>query len=217
MAYGLQIQGSHGVTQVDQDYTNLCLIDRGTVSWDANVIQTLSLSTLSSPLLAIRTDTPVLIFSNNNIGTTSYFLSSTSSGSGTYYLFDRATTTNGEPWGLAIYNSAGALTFHSSWKILRIGAIGQVPNGSLNGDGTPIGSTSLSISAPYSATWAAVACSVRYRSFLVNGQQAMLAFEAVSCNDSAATLTVMGRLLAGQDVRDQPNGGALMMIDVTGY
>lgn len=211
MAQGLQIIGDHGVVQIDQDYSNLVMIAKGTHSWSAyDGSFTLTLPTVATPLLAIRTSTPVWVYTNNAIGTTSYVFYSSSAGSCTYYLFDKSIAATGSH-GLQVFKANGELAYHSSWPILRIGNMVQVTHGMSVGASTSVG-------APYGGTWAAVLTSSRFKAFMVSAGQHARAWDALACTDSGATCMVQQIApISGVLVADQPHNGHILLVDVTGY
>lgn len=217
MSYGLQIVGSHGVTQIDENYTNLALIATGGASFTTASAGgfggSITLPTVATPLLAIKSSTPVYMTSDNAIPNTTYSFFAASAGSLTYYLFDQSTSTNGETWGLQVFNASGAMTYHSSWKILRIGAIGSTPSGSLSTTpGLPV-----TLSAPYAGSWAAVQASLRFQ-HTANFIGTQRFFEGLTCDNSGATVSLQSVVISGPHfANDQPNGGNILLIDVTGY
>lgn len=137
MPYGFNITNDNGYTQVDQNYSNLALIQKGTVTvntlLDGNYTTTITFTGRVSPVLAIR---PPL---NGTVGI-DYYASSTDPTSRTYrfwsssiitveyWLFDSNAAMPTSGYGINVYKANGSGAWSSEWKTLRISDYRAISN-----------------------------------------------------------------------------------------
>ncbi|MFJ2989944.1 hypothetical protein ACIPF8_18925 [Collimonas sp. NPDC087041] len=121
--YGLQVVGSHGVIQVDQNYFNLQFKQSGwvTTSNVANSYVEFSVSAIN-PLIVLKSpDAVATIIATTRSGNTyTYRIAAATATTVYWYLFDSSVPTPSNGYGLRVYNSAGQLTFDSGTRALKI-------------------------------------------------------------------------------------------------
>lgn len=233
MGYGLQVVGAHGVTQIDQDFVNLAVVAKGTLNLPAyngiaadgqpNGLATAQLTVggVSRPMLFIRTsgNVPVAVASNGGVPTVTYTFYNPSAVTIYWYVFDETSAGPGADYGLTVYTAGGTLAYASNWSVLRLGAVGSIPNADSN---TYDGAQSATVAAPYTATWAACIASVR--TAYATGTESQVIAWADGCYISGNSAVVKPvetyniTFMFASDYRfTQPIGGKLLLADVTGY
>lgn len=136
MAYGLRIIGSHGVAQIDHEYRNLTLIEKGTLNLatrDIGFSEPIYYglvgpkSGLTSPVLALRPlgDTSCGVWYLSRAGGNwTWQIDGTSGAPGAgqveWFLFDVAPSAPASGFGLAVYTPAGEVAFHHNMKPMRV-------------------------------------------------------------------------------------------------
>lgn len=139
MAAGLQIFGDHGVLQIDQDYKNHLLRQRGSVEIWANNSATVEAGGCTHPLLCVRpygglVHVRIETISNGYVRWRLY--AGDEPATVEYYIFDV-----GQPYqdispGLSVYGEDGQLVYNSNVKAMCVRQI----NGFNFDDGVPMGS-----------------------------------------------------------------------------
>ena len=134
MAYGIQVLNDSGTIQLDENYPNLKLVTHttGTISppfnyFDENYNHGYANADTSgavgaSPIVAFKAaNLPMLQTSSS----TARIYDSSGSANFEYFVFDAInnyTPPSGE-FGMAVFNSAGNLTYHSSYKYMKVATI----------------------------------------------------------------------------------------------
>ncbi len=134
MPVGWQTVTDSGVVQLDQDTKCYQLVAKGSGTFSSTVpmaggggYATVVVTNVVAPLVAIGYGSGICAHAVRKIhvsGTTwTYYFSGVFGDSFDYYVFDHSTTLI-ETFGLAIYDSAGVLTYQSGGKPLRIVGMG---------------------------------------------------------------------------------------------
>lgn len=144
MPSGIQVISDNNTLQIDENYSNLRVVQQGTL----NVIvrnTTVPGGSNSGGSLTVTGRTPMLFFGPNTSDTAIIIASRTQSGSSftfkvyarsqtlsdgavasiPYCVFDSVPSTSSGNFGLQIYKEDGKLAFDSSWKYLRISGVFQ--------------------------------------------------------------------------------------------
>lgn len=158
MAAGFQVIGDHGGVQIDENFVNMVLIDKGSLDLPpANGVandgwNTLTFYNRETPILALdtRNDATTLMRCDRSGSTFTYYIRGNGDTRGftqtiRWYLFDKApnVATN---TGLTVWDGGGRVTFNSDYEPMRIVGMLQYP------DGTPLSGGSdyyTSIQAAY--------------------------------------------------------------------
>lgn len=228
MPAGFQIIGAHGVVQVDENYVNLGLIAKGTVTIPAGGVPLNQAAQIvvagSSPVLCIR---PVSTYATirrvqKSGGTYSYTLQggyANANGTGptaetfNWYLFDRMALTTMSNTGVQVFNATGEITFNSNGNPMRVAAVGQIQNAS-------IATSPAVVSAASSGAYAACMTQGRIDSAVFapgTGEETHIFIEAVKINASGASTGYLmdGLIPAAVNVQSY-QGGQILLVDVAG-
>lgn len=129
MPVGLQVLNDNGDIVIDEEYRNFALKSSGSATMGSTDIGgtatiytvAIAVSGCTTPMLALKSSNYVSVLGVNvSGGTYTWTVSSNvASFSFDWYVFDVAEVP-ADTFGLAIYNSAGALVFHSSNKAMRV-------------------------------------------------------------------------------------------------
>jgi len=142
MPVGFQAINDDGVVQIDENYINMQLVQKGTVAlntWTWPGIHSGSFTyTGEAPIVALYS--PVVAAVTNSVRSgnswTFYISAATESPiSIGYYVFDRAAISSSGA-GLEIFNASGKLVYSSATKLLRIGAMPAIEGGVINSSRT---------------------------------------------------------------------------------
>lgn len=220
MPHGFRVIGDHGVVQIDQDYTNLALVQAGSVFVPAGLAGAQVLvSNVTWPIFCVRTPSgaPVNVTSNQALPNPTYTLRSATSATVEWYVFGKnAPTSTG--CGITVRRADGSIAFNSDWKVMKIGAASSVPAATDPYAALP----ATSVSAPYAAKWAA--CLTAARVLVDDGGGARVAFihaDGIATNGNSATTgdVPVAQIAwdgAGPQIQ-QPLGGTILLVDVSGY
>lgn len=129
MPIGLQVLNDDGNIVIDEEYRNFTLHAKGTATMGSSDIGgtaaiyacTITATGCTTPMLALKSASYVsVIGAAVSGGTWTYEIySNTPSFTFDWYVFDVATLP-ADTFGFAVYNSSGALVFHSSNKAMRV-------------------------------------------------------------------------------------------------
>jgi hypothetical protein len=217
MPFGLQVIGSHGVVQIDETYANLALRAQGSLSVPGLSGASVVVSGLEMPIICIRNTggVHVHISSDQAVPNVTYTMRSKSATTVQWFVFDK-TAPAATGYGLNVYKDDGSLTYSTDWKVMRIGAIGDVPN---QADAYTMSYGSLT--APYAATWAACLTSSRLVSSGGSVQQILFGDGIVGADAGASTdyISIGTSPIPSADPPQVllSQGGKMMLVDVTGY
>ena len=220
MPHGFRVIGDHGVVQIDQDYTNLALVQAGSVFVPAGLTGAkVFVPNVIWPIFCVRTPSgaPVDVASDQALPNPTYTLRSETSATVEWYVFGKnAPTSTG--YGITVRREDGSIAFNSDWKVMKIGAVSAVPP--LTSIYEELGAHG--VSAPYAGKWAACLTAARVR--LDDGGGARVAYfhaDGIATNGNSATT---GDVRVGQIGWDgeagrilQPLGGTILLVDVSGY
>lgn len=220
MPHGFRVIGDHGVVQIDQDYTNLALVQAGSVFVPAGLTGAqVFVPNVTWPIFCVRTPSgaPVNVTSDQALPNPTYTLRSATSATVEWYVFGKnAPTSTG--YGITVRREDGSIAFNSDWKVMKIGAVSPVPAATDPYAALP----AHGVSAPYAAKWAA--CLTAARVLLDDGGGAEVAYfhaDGIATNGNSATT---GDVPVGQIPRRgeagillQPIGGTILLVDVSGY
>lgn len=139
MPAGFVVKNDFGSVQIDDTYSNLSLISKGTLSWTkysyqnsrsgaTNWTATVVVSNGIEPLIAFRTPDQILLQSRVKSGTNytfTIYAMNTPYGTNTppscdYYIFDRCELTSSTGAQLVIKDSSDKIVFHDASKPLRV-------------------------------------------------------------------------------------------------
>lgn len=220
MPHGFRIVGDHGVVQVDQDYTNLALVQAGSVFVPAGLAGAqVSVSGVTWPIFCVRTPAgiPVNVTSNQALPNPTYTLRAQGSSTVEWYVFGRdAPASSGH--GLTVRRADGSIAFNSAWKVMKIGAVSGVPAATDPYAALP----AAGVSAPYAGKWAACLTATRVRVDDGGGSQvALVHADGIATNGNSATTgdVLVAQIPWGQvpPQVSQPFGGTILLVDVSGY
>lgn len=220
MPHGFRVIGDHGVVQIDQDYTNLALVQAGSVFVPAGLAGAQVLvPNVTWPILCVRTPSgaPVNVTSNQALPSPTYTLRSATSATVEWYVFDKnAPTSTGH--GITVRREDGSIAFNSDWKVMKIGAVSVVPAATDPYSALP----ATGMSAPYAGNWAA--CLTAARVLVDDGGGSQIAFihaDGIATNGNSATtgdVPVAQIPWGGAPPQiQQPLGGTILLVDVSGY
>ena len=228
MAAGFQIVNANGIVQVDENYVNLGLVAKGTITIPAGGIGGMAAPaqisfTGASPILCIRpVSTYAFIRSVTKLGNTfSYTVNGGYSGAGNtsptaetfnWYIFDRMSQIAVTNYGIQIYNASGELTFNSSSNPMRIAGVGQTPNAALS-------TAPATVSAAQAGIYAACISNGRLFSQVVSTQPpiSMIIREGIKVNSTGGTTAGVADLTIGTLSSLVSNtGGQILLVDVSG-
>ena len=220
MPYGFRVVGNSGSVQVDGNYVNLALAQSGTINVPASASGVeITAYGLNTPMMCIQTISggAVVVSSNNSLPNVTYrFTSYESSAVIKWFIFDK-TVPASTGYGLNVYDAGGGVTFSSDWSVMRIGAVGKVPDFSDADAVFP----PLQVNAPYAGQWAACVTSVRVGIDSGGGSRvARIHVDGVLTGANYAVVqdTIVGLFPTdGMPIVAQPVGGSLILVDVTGY
>lgn len=127
MTAGLQVYGSHGVIQIDQDYRNFVVVASGSkVSGDwvasgaSNYLQ-IVVTSATAPLLAFKCAEQVgLGYTAISGSTWTITLLTNNPAALDYWVFDVSPAASPASFGLEIYNASSERVFHTSQKPMRV-------------------------------------------------------------------------------------------------
>lgn len=120
MTTGLQIVNDAGTILIDENYTNLALRLKGTVTLDSDGVALVAVAGLASPVVAVRCTT-AQAYGELGSGNTSLRIRGNPGASVTYYIFDTPVG-SGLHQGLQVFNAAGVLCFDSGRSYARVRA-----------------------------------------------------------------------------------------------
>lgn len=228
MPAGFQIVNSSGVVQVDENYVNLGLVAKGTITIPAGGIGGLAAPaqisfTGVSPILCIRpVNTFAFIRSVTKSGSTyAYTVNGGFATSGNssplaetfnWYIFDRMSQIGTTNYGIQIYNAAGEITFNSSANPMRVAAVGQIPNASL-------ATAPATVSASQSGTYAACISNGRLDTAVASTQPPVswVIKEGIKINSTGGTTAGVFDFTIGTLNGPVSNAGAqILLVDVSG-
>lgn len=149
MPAGLQVFNTDNIVQIDDEYSNLKFMNKGSVSTSSSVI-TIDVPSATSPLVAVQlTDNGVgnelsrayvvlrQTVQNGNVWTFTFSIDIGITGQVatlTYYVFDQIAT-QASNFGLQTFDPSGRLIFDSNDKWLKIASIISSANWSSEGYG----------------------------------------------------------------------------------
>lgn len=133
MPTGLQIKNDNGDICIDEEYRNFTLKTSGSATIGTTDINTpgavyaiykadIAVTNCTSPVIALRATTDYVSVLGTTVSGSTYTFtvaSNTSNFSFDYWVFDVASLP-ADTFGFEVYNSTGALVFHSSNKALRV-------------------------------------------------------------------------------------------------
>lgn len=126
MAYGFQCFGEAGNIQIDENYLNIVLMEKGVLTFNThtNFTNLLTLSyTGESPILCLApTSNYVAQVRTKKVGNTWTWSLVGGNGTVTYYIFDVQPDVETHA-GLNVYAPDGRVAFNSEYKPMRINAI----------------------------------------------------------------------------------------------
>lgn len=133
MAFGFRVTGDHGVTQIDSEYANFVMTQKGSVTltsdalWGVSPVVSATIAvTAKSPMLALSCATPVTVQYATAIGSSWTFYVTAHTGTGgigvNWWIFDDADEDAASPpaWGMRVRRSDGSVVWHSGQKVARI-------------------------------------------------------------------------------------------------
>lgn len=131
MPAGIQIFGSHGVLQIDENYKNLVVVAQGSkaaLDWaSAGVSYNVSIAVPNfvTPLIAFKSDEQVgLGYSSISGSTWTFFFLTNNPAPMSYWVFDQSPAPSPGSIGFEVYNAAGERVFHSAQKPMRVVGVG---------------------------------------------------------------------------------------------
>lgn len=129
MPAGFSTVNDFGVLQVDQDYFNFLLVNRGqTVVGSSGAV--VSTSNSVAPLLCIRpTGSKVVVYSMNYVkgGTTQWTLRSEGTATVDWFVFDAGQPTQDVGPGISVYDASGRLAYNSNASEMRVKGVVTTP------------------------------------------------------------------------------------------
>ena len=159
MPTGLQVIGTHGVVQVDENWSNMVLMASGigrarlagqvpmlyNTTVDSNY--EIDITHITNPLVSVKTNGNGFVMHQMLVvnGRRYVRFSAPSSFYFEYYIFGRGTASESN-CGLQIFKADGSIAFDSAWRVLKIVSFAQTGNGA-----NPPGSLSVA-SGNYAAS-----------------------------------------------------------------
>lgn len=123
MAFGILAKNDFGNVQIDENYKNLFLAQKGTVSTSSGSA-TVTITGARLPIIAIRSTAGQIGWagmSNPSSGTFNFFIKSqNATQSFDYWIFDSATNLALPNFGLLVKNASGEVVFRSDKLPLRV-------------------------------------------------------------------------------------------------
>jgi hypothetical protein len=165
MTAGIQIVNENSVIQIDQDYKNLVMVAKGSVTTTGALPTTADISvTANNPVIAFVSSVPVCVTRMQSSGTSWIYRVATFGAAATvdYYVFDTPElVTVSDTFGIEVRKADGSLAWHSSMKTLKVVAFLEVPVPNVNDNDA--GSDSVSL--PGGKTYAIVPANQIFKSF----------------------------------------------------
>jgi len=131
MPVGLQVFGSHGIAQIDENYKNLVVVAQGSKAsgdWGiagVSYFVSIPVTNFVTPLIAFKSDNPVGLGYSSIVGSTWTFVFLTNyPGDMSYWVFDQSPSASPGSFGFEVYNAASERVFHSSQKPMRVVGVG---------------------------------------------------------------------------------------------
>jgi len=131
MPAGIQITGSHGTAQIDENYKNFVVVANGskvTGDWavaGASSYLHIVVTNAVNPIVAFKCAEQVgLGYTAISGSTWTITLLTNNPAALDYWVFDESPSTSPASVGIEIYNSAGARVYHSAQKPLRVAGTG---------------------------------------------------------------------------------------------
>lgn len=113
MPAGLQVHGSHGVLQVDENYRNLCFKSKGNISGSGTVV----VNNASFPIVALYPTAGTAIITHVTVSGSTYTFSI--EGTTEYFVFDVPPAFPANGVGLQVWDAAGAPAFDSNLPYMK--------------------------------------------------------------------------------------------------
>lgn len=225
MPAGFQVIGDHGGVQIDENFYNMTLKAKGSVTYpDTQLVLTMHPWAITVP----NTISPVLCFhvthftsiesvsSANGNTTYSGYIFAAIGGTMEWYAFDRMPAPISPTGaGLSVFDVNGQLTFSSEYPPMKIAAIHTIPDSTGNPDGN---SEYYSYSNPGAGKYAACLSSPKV-GYILGGGQTSYYKQGVAANSDAYGVFYMGSasfVVPGSQPYYNPKGGQLVLVDVTG-
>ena len=237
MSFGFSINNDFGQTVVNENYTNMALVEKGTISMTTRHLSAgnpftavLTRTGLVNPIIFIRPsaqsasgswDLGVGVDTKYDNGTYTFrFWGGMASGrSCDWWLFDSTAPAPTMLHGLAVYKPSGDAAWYSSWKVLRISQVVALPQlyqnqNDLYIDAEPI----LQITQAHTATYAVSGTCSR---LIINygprqGDYICRTANGFEINPRGPKWGNAGYYLS-EDVMSPYGGSTVLVADVTGY
>jgi hypothetical protein len=131
MPVGLQVYGSHGVLQIDENYKNLVVVASGskvTGDWTfagGSYYVQITVTNFVTPLIAFKSDEDVGLGYSSISGSNWTFTFLTNNPAAmSYWVFDQSPSASPGNVGLEVYNNSGERVYHSEQKPMRVAGVG---------------------------------------------------------------------------------------------
>lgn len=220
MAHGFRVIGDSGSVQVDESYTNLALVQSGTLFVPVGLDgASITVHNLQTPIMCVQTTggAKVVVTSNQAIPSTTYKFMASASGNVKWFVFDQGAQIS-SGFGITVFKDDGSIAYNSDWRVMRIGAVAPVANAT--DPYLPL--SSVVATAPRAGDWAA--CLTSSRAFVDSGggsQISRLHVDGLSTGQNFARIDDMqiGSIPWGAEPPSiiQPLGGSIILVDVSGY
>jgi hypothetical protein len=222
MPAGFQIIGDHGAVQVDENFVNLGLTAKGSVSMPASaglLAQATITVTGDTPILCIRPlSTYASIYSVTKSGNQfTYTLVGGFTGSAAaaetfdWYVFDKMPAGTAGSVGIEVRDANGTTTFNSNFTPMIVSAIGTIPTAGMPGN-------PASVDTGVARTYAACLSEGRIAAAPNgNGVNGFIYWEIVKVTATGAMTSYGPAQSIPPDVSfNSGGGGQILLVDVTG-
>ena len=215
MAHGFRVIGDTGSVQIDENYTNLALVQSGTLFVPAGAAgASITVHNLVTPIMCVQTTggAQVVVTNNQAVPSVTYKFQASASSNVRWFVFDQAAPAlSGH--GIAVSKADGSLAYSSDWKVMRIGAVAPVPSGVDPYQGL----SAATAWAPYAGDWAA--CLTSARAFVDSGGGIWADAITTGSNFARADGMRIGTTPWGAEppMALQPLGGHIILVDVSSY
>lgn len=221
MPAGFQVFGDHGSVQIDQNFINYSLLQKGDVWVDtyvANINYTQISVNAIAPILCIRNTTGnyvAVAYMTRSGSTFTWRLAATAGTTITYYVFDQIPN-NQAATGLTVFDASGRVTFSSDYDPMRIVAVNQLNDTFTAYNAGWANSFPQSWGAPYSGTFAVAIASPRIVQAAIGNGMSYIYADGVRCDSGAyyTSHTPIFRMPVETNAVQQPYGNQTFLVDV---
>lgn len=222
MAAGFQVFGDHGGVQIDQNFMNYSLLQKGDLyvnTYPGNINYTVLSVNAVAPILCVRNTSGAYVavaYFTRSGSTFTWRLVASAATTITYYVFDQIPNTQAAV-GLTVFDGSGRVTFSSDYDPMRIVAANRIPDTYTSYNINWYSEFSTGFGAPYSGVFAVALGSPRtVQAASGNGATSYLYADGVRCDGGAYYTgpTHIFTMPVSTNSVLQPYGGESFLVDV---